>query len=240
MYDFGNVNGHVNRISYGDINAMDANANYAFSMWIRLNLAPGANLACFGKWAAGNNGWVVQVTAGRRLQISHNDGVGWASAAATTAMAVGTTYHYVGVYDGGANACAFYRNGVLDGAPAMARGIAANATAVTIGETASAGGTGCACRLGHVMYWNVLLGANERTGIYAGAVPRMGSLIFWAPGWTIPGIEVMQNNVGPIGSVGVITYAEDAFQAWSTQLIPSGYMFPAAPAPPTPAFVLIN
>lgn len=237
MLDFGNVNGHANAVTYGDINGMDAPATYTISMWMRLNLlAGGAARSVFTKWQAGNNGWVVQNNAANQIQVSHNNGAGWGSAAATTAMVAGTLYHHAIVWDG-VNA-RFYRNGVVDGAPAFNRAIVANATAVCLGNDPGLA-NGCGCALGHVMWWNTNLPVADIPSLYAGAIPNPSALHFWAPGWYTPGIEIMQNNVGVPVQAGAVTVLEDPFRNWPMPLRPSGWLFPQY-IPPTPKFVLIN
>ena len=207
MYSFGSSETHANAIKFGDLAAMDAPTAYTLAMWMSISDPDGdltSDAVLFDKWdSVATTGWSFGIDSDEKLQIIHGDS---ASTAVLSTSALGLGMHSIVLSWNGSNAT-FHVDGVADGTPALTRAITANAKQVRIGNSPALN-VGFPGSVGHVMWWDKFLNAQERAMYHAGVIPQPSDLKFWAPGWTDPGIEL----VGQATAVkeATVTIVEDA------------------------------
>lgn len=198
----------ANRIAWGDLAMMDTPAAYTIAFDLYLN-ATGAVGVVFSKYDHGTEpwkGWRCYIAADDKLYLNHGNGVDANVEVAATTAYSGSTYYRCMVSWDGTNAD-FYKNGAADGTPAFSQTLTANSQTTCIGSDDGGGSNSPNGYIGHVMWWDAALTADEAAMHYAGVIPRAPNLKFWAPGWSDPGMELVGQASGT--KAGTVTIVED-------------------------------
>lgn len=163
----GASSGH--RREYPDRAAFDVTSK-TVSVWVNYGTAA-ANLRIVARAVLGTNGaWSMGVSGSTKHFFSGTSGGATATAASATGPTAGVWYHYLGTWENGVGS-KFYLNGTSDGSAANAVAPAALANPIYLFEQSGGTPNHANCTLAHFGFWGVVLSANERASLAAGAHP---------------------------------------------------------------------
>jgi len=177
-FSFGSADEHVNSMSYGDINAMDAPSAYTIAFWYKHadgTLSANEHVLMAKGLAAG---WYISSVNSGQIRVRHAAGGGNFNDFASDTYLDRTAWTHFCITWSGTNMELYENGSSTEGPDAFNIAIVANASPVTLGNL-SDDSTGVACSLAHVMWWDVKLTAQEVTSVYAGMLPQGDNLKFW-------------------------------------------------------------